>query len=188
MPCDCLVGSSFVMAVSGPLVAHLQVAVPSTPPLWMPMNPWTRWSSEQAGSSTWCASTPPKDLLVSSGGPALCHHTLLCPSRVHYTSLALNHPIATEWCWTSSRHEWPFVIRRLYQWHCAMTTVTIKKGGWSWFNIKIPYYSKSGDEMIIRSSYLHNRISYTGKMAFLYCISLLCQVILLIAYYCISRG
>ena len=44
-----------------------------------------------------------------------------------------------------------------------------------WFNIKIPSdpYTKShcGDKMILRPSYLHNGISYTGKMASLHWIS-----------------
>ena len=38
-----------------------------------------------------------------------------------------------------------------------------------WFNIKMPFYqyrkSHSGDRTVVRSSYLHNGISYTGKMA-----------------------
>ena len=41
-----------------------------------------------------------------------------------------------------------------------------------WFNIKMPSYkyrkSHCGDKTILRPSYLHNRISYTGKMASLY--------------------
>ena len=41
-----------------------------------------------------------------------------------------------------------------------------------WFNIKIPYYlyrkSHCGDKTILRPSYLHNGISYTGKMTSLY--------------------
>ena len=43
-----------------------------------------------------------------------------------------------------------------------------------WFNIKMSYqYKKShfGDKTVVRSSYLHNRISYTGKMTYLYWIS-----------------
>ena len=41
-----------------------------------------------------------------------------------------------------------------------------------WFNIKMPSYqyrkSHCGDKTILRPSYLHNGISYTGKMATLY--------------------
>ena len=41
-----------------------------------------------------------------------------------------------------------------------------------WFNIKMSSYqyrkSHCGDKMVIRSSYLHNGISYTGKMTSLY--------------------
>ena len=41
-----------------------------------------------------------------------------------------------------------------------------------WFNIKMPSYqyrkSHCGDKTVVRSSYLHNEISYTGEMASLY--------------------
>ena len=41
-----------------------------------------------------------------------------------------------------------------------------------WFNIKMLSYqyrkSHCGDKTVVRLSYLHNRISYTGKMTFLY--------------------
>ena len=41
-----------------------------------------------------------------------------------------------------------------------------------WFKIKIPSYqyrkSHCGDKTVVRSSYLHNGISYTGKMTSLY--------------------
>ena len=44
-----------------------------------------------------------------------------------------------------------------------------------WFNIKMSSYqyrkSHCGDKMVVRSSYLHNEISYAGKMASLYWIS-----------------
>ena len=42
----------------------------------------------------------------------------------------------------------------------------------AWFNIKMSSYqyrkSHCGDKTVVRSSYLHNEISYTGKMAPLY--------------------
>ena len=39
------------------------------------------------------------------------------------------------------------------------------------FNMQIPSWkSHCGDKTVVRSSYLHNGISYTGKMASLYCI------------------
>ena len=43
---------------------------------------------------------------------------------------------------------------------------------WARFNIKMPSYqyrkSHCGDKTVVRSSYLHNWISYTGKMTSLY--------------------
>ena len=53
----------------------------------------------------------------------------------------------------------------------ALLSGTKKKYG-PWFSIKMPscQYSKfhCGDKTILRPSYLHNGISYTGKMTFLY--------------------
>ena len=44
-----------------------------------------------------------------------------------------------------------------------------------WFNIKMSSYQyrkpHCGDKTVVRSSYLHNGVSYTGKMSFLYWIS-----------------
>ena len=41
-----------------------------------------------------------------------------------------------------------------------------------WFNIKTTSYqyrkSNCGDKTLLRSSYLHNEISYTGKKSYLY--------------------
>ena len=51
------------------------------------------------------------------------------------------------------------------------------KGPGPWFNIKMSSYqyrkSHCGDKTVVRSSYLHNGISYTGKMTSLYWIGAL---------------
>ena len=51
-----------------------------------------------------------------------------------------------------------------------------------WFNIKMPSYqsrkSHCGDKTVVRSSYLHNGISYTGKMSSLYWIRALVVIYL----------
>ena len=51
----------------------------------------------------------------------------------------------------------------------------VEPGGW--INIKMPSYqyrkSHCGDKTVVRSSYLHNGISYTGKMTSLYWIGAL---------------
>ena len=58
--------------------------------------------------------------------------------------------------------------------NCIFTTIEHSKerAPGAWFNIKTwsYYYRKShcGDEMVVRPSYVHNQISYTGKMASLY--------------------
>ena len=63
------------------------------------------------------------------------------------------------------------------------TYLSITNVSGPWFNIKISSYqyrkSHCGDKTVVRPSYLHNGISYTGKMVSLYWISplLLTQVI-----------
>ena len=56
----------------------------------------------------------------------------------------------------------------------AVMTSSCQKPG-PWFNIKMSSYqyrnSHCGDKTILRPSYLHNGISYTGKMTYLYWIS-----------------
>ena len=53
---------------------------------------------------------------------------------------------------------------------CNKTQSALRPG--PWFKIKMSFFryrkSHCGDKMIVRSSYLHNGISYTGKMSFLY--------------------
>ena len=63
-----------------------------------------------------------------------------------------------------------------YTVHYDMTTLTnilsIEDKPGSWFNKNMSSYqyrkSHCGDKTVVRSSYLHNGISHTGKMAFLY--------------------
>ena len=53
-----------------------------------------------------------------------------------------------------------------------LSTVWVLALSGGWFNMKIPSYqyrkSHCGDKTVVRSSYLHNGISYTGKMTSLY--------------------
>ena len=56
--------------------------------------------------------------------------------------------------------------------------------GWTpgpWFNIKMLSYpyrkSHCGDKTVVRSSYLHNGISYTGKMSSLYWMGALVRMV-----------
>ena len=64
------------------------------------------------------------------------------------------------------------------QWTCNVLACFCKPKLWStgpWFNIKMSSYqyrkSHCGDKTILRPSYLHNGISYTGKMTSLYWIT-----------------
>ena len=79
-------------------------------------------------------------------------------------------------------------------WHsCASNSVHVKVllcCPRPWFNIKMPSYWKShcGDKTAVRSSYLHNGISYTGKMASLYWISPLQGLIINMIIFSFSPG
>ena len=63
--------------------------------------------------------------------------------------------------WNISNHPWRQRLR---------ITTPLSSGGW--FNINMPSYqyrkSRCGDKTTLRPSYLHNEISYTGKMASLH--------------------
>ena len=58
------------------------------------------------------------------------------------------------------------------QWPTHRCQIPPHKRSGGWFNKKMPSYqyrkSHCGDKTILRPSYLHNGISYTGKMASLY--------------------
>ena len=62
--------------------------------------------------------------------------------------------------------------------HETMACAACPCATWQWFNIKMLFYqyrkSHCGDKRILRPSYLHNGISYTGKMASLYWIRAQC--------------
>ena len=62
---------------------------------------------------------------------------------------------------------------KIIWWQTYLRTVCLPPG--PWFNIKMSSYqyrkSHCGDKTVVRSSYLHNGISYTGKMTSLYWIS-----------------
>ena len=80
------------------------------------------------------------------------------------------HENVHSWCW-----DWisPWLLGRFHGCWCPGP----------WFNIKMSSYqyrkSHCGDKTVVRSSYLHNGISYTGKMTSLYWIRALvaCVVI-----------
>ena len=63
-----------------------------------------------------------------------------------------------------------FPVHRSHCWDDVIqTSIWVLKSG-SWFNIKMSSYqyrkSHCGDKTAVRSSYLHNGISYTGKRAY----------------------
>ena len=61
---------------------------------------------------------------------------------------------------------------RLQTWWHPAHLLKLHHNSRVWFNIKMLSYqyrqSHCGDKTVVRSSYLHNGISYTGKMTFLY--------------------
>ena len=83
-----------------------------------------------------------------------------------HTSDNLRQVAMTEWT-KGIIEDWQMFIVKL------TASLYIKPG--PWFKIKMSSYqyrkSHCGDKMVIRSSYLHNGIFYTGKMTSLYWIS-----------------
>ena len=71
------------------------------------------------------------------------------------------------------------ILRQLRMMSSFLVLNVPLKTHWGWFSIKIPSYqyrkSHCGDKAILWLSYLHNEISYTGKMTFLYWIRALCS-------------
>ena len=76
----------------------------------------------------------------------------------------------------SLQYIWRLGTRRLIYrcpiFKCVAATWLKERTPGTWFNIKMPSYqyrnSHCGDKTVVRSSYLHNGITYTGKMTFLY--------------------
>ena len=68
---------------------------------------------------------------------------------------------------TYTRTRYPYVSMWHSDWHMVQQSLTR-----AWFNIKMPSYqyrkSHCGDKTVVSSSYLHNGVSYTGKMTSLY--------------------
>ena len=86
-----------------------------------------------------------------------------------YAALIITHQ-------TKSQHKHPRLLSLLTGASNRDNMVSILPPG-AWFNTKMSYhYRKShcGDKTVVRSSYLHNGISYTGKMTSLYWIAALC--------------
>ena len=102
--------------------------------------------------------------------------TSLCNLKVHFCVISENWDVASHW--KPGRRS---VYSPLFTCN-TMTAVDLEMQGarasgviGGWFNKKIPSYqyrkSHCGDQTILRPSYLHNGISYTGKMTSLYWIS-----------------
>ena len=86
-------------------------------------------------------------------------------------SLLSHHQFSLEQSHWAPTHGWGWDMGCLL---CAINycvQMIIKAG--SWFSIKISFYqykkSHCGDKTVVRSSYLHSGISYTGNMTSLYC-------------------
>ena len=84
----------------------------------------------------------------------------------------------TSWPWAMAKYYlWTVVLLQhdlnlIIRWSVKILEVYIYNLPGPWFSIKMPSYqyrkSHCGDKTILRPSYLHNGISYTGKMASLY--------------------
>ena len=70
---------------------------------------------------------------------------------------------------------------------CQYKTLLVDHISGPWFNIKMSSYqyrkSHCGDKTVVRSSYLHNGISYTGKMTSLYWFGPLVSILYIMQLY-----
>ena len=129
------------------------------------------------GFHSQCASNPfDKHHTISTGlhpseyiyvwikWPAFCRQHFQIPFLKFVLSNRLVQIMA--WCWTGHN--------------------SLSEPG-PWFNIKMSFYqyrkSHCGDKTVVRSSYLHNGISYAGKMSSLYWIGALLWPSLLLCKY-----
>ena len=87
------------------------------------------------------------------------------------------HQSSTSLAFVRGVHRWPVisahrgsVTRKMFPYHDVIMMAA--DAGHTMFNIKMPSYqyrkSHCGDKTILRPSYLHNGISYTGKTTYLY--------------------
>ena len=90
------------------------------------------------------------------------------PIRIRSWETCMRFPI--------SRNLLCFMHRPILPVSSRITSLTPEESG-TWFNIKMSSYqyrkSHCGDKTVVRSSYLHNGISYTDKMSSLYWIGAL---------------
>ena len=111
-------------------------------------------------------------MMTSSNGNIFRLTVPLCgefTSSPHNDTRSSAHTVLTTgWCMGFSNYIWFSVISY------TLSLIGETHPG-PWFNIKMTSYqyrkSHCGDKTVIRSSYLHNGISYTGKMSSLYWIS-----------------
>ena len=107
-------------------------------------------------SSTWTCL--PAANLLKSGGSNVA--TLVQPSRWQHRPASPCEVDAFSENWSCGRSD------------SSMLPKAFAPEAGGWFNIKTPSYqyrkSHCGDKTILRPSYLHNGISFTGKMASLY--------------------
>ena len=102
--------------------------------------------------------------------PRAIQEMILCDRKIRFTV-----PLGVDWL---SRDHTAMNTSALFfslvAWGAALNSLPPRRSG-PWFNRKMTSYqhrkSHCGDKTVVRSSYLHNGISYTGKMSSLYWIS-----------------
>ena len=93
---------------------------------------------------------------------------LFSPKQLHQLMLMV-------WQWFDNANQnTQMLLKMLPQNGALFVPALVCYWGWPgpWFNIKMTSYqyrkSHCGDKAVVRSSYLHNGVSYTGKMTSLY--------------------
>ena len=95
---------------------------------------------------------------------SICDHSILKYAYLEKSFWVL----CTKMVW-QNQHIWLLILWIYFRYLISLNDFT-RPGGW--FNIKMPSYqyrkSHCGDNTVLRLPYLHNGISYTGKMSSLY--------------------
>ena len=96
-----------------------------------------------------------------------------------------------EICQTITANKWQRVLRLWQGYLHRLVEFSMKRPG-PRFNIKMSSYqyrkSHCGDKTVVRSSYLHSGISYTGKMASFFIESAPCMYVVMLNHYRSNYG
>ena len=139
----CITGPFFVDSTANPCILHNIWKISYQLSVWFILHFYFMWNFFQS------------------------HHVMICLPTVALDGISMR------WCGFCDLN-WhipsPYITLTRWVYRCYATKKPLNPG--AWINIKMTSYqyrkSHCGDKTILRQSYLHNGISYTGKTAYLY--------------------